>query len=72
LYLKLTVFLEIKFQPKNVLKDVVSFIYNIDKMTLIMRVRDYKGKLLFRGLWRERHKKPIGKLYLNIHLIIIL
>ena len=31
LYLKLRLFLERKFQPKSVLKGVVSFIYSIDK-----------------------------------------
>jgi len=30
LYLKLRVFLKRKFQPKSVLKGVVSFIYSID------------------------------------------
>jgi len=30
LYLKLRAFLERKFQPKSVLKGVVSFIYSID------------------------------------------
>ena len=61
LYLKLRVFLERKFQPKSVLKWIVSFIYSIDKFVT------HLSPTRFYGLIRKSpHKKYLVYTKTNI------